>query len=94
MNPIEKIESDYPEYKVYLKTFPDEIKFMHGFVNRGLIFIDNELPIDTQAEVLMHEIIHLQYDTGQNLCNHNSVKVLRAEYFANKWAEKDSKKYL
>ncbi|MDN6899538.1 ImmA/IrrE family metallo-endopeptidase [Oenococcus sicerae] len=93
MLPTEKVERDFPQYHFVFIYLPDDCRGFHGQIRGRIIYINRNDDIEVQVFTMLHEVIHAQFDTGQNLLDRKAIKTGRAEYFANKWAKRDSEKY-
>ncbi|MFT8753292.1 MAG: ImmA/IrrE family metallo-endopeptidase [Oenococcus oeni] len=94
MTPTEIIEDKYYKYKFHFVSFPDNLRRLHGYIDGMDIYINKDDPIEKQTETCLHEVVHAECDTGNNLMDHKSIKTGRAEFFANHIASRDVRRYL
>lgn len=94
MIPTERIEDQYYKYRFHFVSFPEELYFLHGYINGMDIYINKNDSIEKQTETCLHEVVHAECDIGKNLMDHRSIKTGRAEFFANHIANREVKKYL
>ncbi len=94
MIPTERIEAKYYKYKFHFVSFPEELYFLHGYINGNDIYINKNDSMELQSLTMLHEVVHAECDNGQDLMDHRPIKTGRAEFFANHIANRDVRRYL